>query len=70
MMVNKAAKIGWIGTGVMGKSMAGYLLKSGLSMDVFNRYVQEFGHILNDPYSVNQQIGPSCLLLSSRRFGN
>ena len=53
MMVDKAAKIGWIGTGVMGKSMAGYLLKSGLSMDVFYRYVQEFGHILNDPYSVN-----------------
>ena len=36
-MVDKAVKIGWIGTGVMGKSMAGYLLKSGLSMNVFNR---------------------------------
>ena len=33
----------------MGKSMAEYLLKSGLSVDVFNKYVQELGHTLNDP---------------------
>jgi 3-hydroxyisobutyrate dehydrogenase len=37
MLVDKAAKIGWIGTGVMGKSQAGYLLKNGLSVSVFNR---------------------------------
>jgi 3-hydroxyisobutyrate dehydrogenase len=30
-------KIGWIGTGVMGKSMCKHLLKSGYNLSVFNR---------------------------------
>lgn len=30
-------KIGWIGTGVMGKSMAGHLLAAGHELTVFNR---------------------------------
>ena len=30
-------KIGWIGTGIMGKSMAGHLIKSGHELMVFNR---------------------------------
>ena len=30
-------KIGWIGTGVMGKAMAGHLMKKGHSMMVYNR---------------------------------
>jgi 3-hydroxyisobutyrate dehydrogenase len=30
-------KIGWIGTGVMGRSMCGHLLKSGYQATVFNR---------------------------------
>ena len=30
-------KIGWIGTGVMGKSMAGHLIKQGHQLLVFNR---------------------------------
>jgi len=33
----KAIKIGWIGTGVMGKSMVGHLMNSGYSLSVFNR---------------------------------
>ena len=33
----KALKIGWIGTGVMGKSMAGHLMKHGYTLEVFNR---------------------------------
>lgn len=37
-MINKAtAKIGWIGTGVMGKSMAGHLIKNGYQLSVYNR---------------------------------
>jgi len=37
-MVDKAAKIGWIGTGIMGKNMAGYLQKAGYGhLSVFNR---------------------------------
>jgi 3-hydroxyisobutyrate dehydrogenase len=36
--MDRAIKIGWIGTGVMGKSMAGHLLhKGGYSLSVFNR---------------------------------
>ena len=31
------SKIGWIGTGVMGKSMAGHLMSKGHSLMVFNR---------------------------------
>ena len=30
-------KIGWIGTGIMGRSMAGHLIKAGYSLSVFNR---------------------------------
>lgn len=30
-------RLGWIGTGVMGKSMAGHLMDRGFSMTVFNR---------------------------------
>lgn len=29
--------IGWIGTGVMGKSMCGHLLKAGYPLNVYNR---------------------------------
>ena len=36
-MIPKSAKIGWIGTGVMGKSMAGHLLAKGYPLQVFNR---------------------------------
>lgn len=32
-----SCKIGWIGTGVMGKSMAGHLIKKGHTLMVFNR---------------------------------
>jgi 3-hydroxyisobutyrate dehydrogenase len=28
----KALKVGWIGTGVMGKSMAGHLMKNGYTL--------------------------------------
>ncbi|MES2790221.1 MAG: NAD(P)-binding domain-containing protein, partial [Planctomycetota bacterium] len=30
-------RIGWIGTGVMGASMVGHLLKAGFSATVYNR---------------------------------
>jgi len=33
----KSIRIGWIGTGVMGQSMAGHLLDAGYSLVVFNR---------------------------------
>lgn len=30
-------KLGWIGTGVMGKSMCGHLMKAGFAMTIYNR---------------------------------
>lgn len=36
-MIPKTAKIGWIGTGVMGKSMANHLISKGFNLSVFNR---------------------------------
>lgn len=30
-------KIGWIGTGVMGRPMAGHLIKQGYNLQVYNR---------------------------------
>jgi len=35
--LSKETKIGWIGTGVMGSSMAGHLLDHGYSLTVYNR---------------------------------
>ena len=37
-MVEKAlVKVGWIGTGVMGKSMVGHLMSHGYQLSVYNR---------------------------------
>jgi 3-hydroxyisobutyrate dehydrogenase-like beta-hydroxyacid dehydrogenase len=36
-VASKVLKIGWIGTGVMGKSMVGHLMRHGYSLSVFNR---------------------------------
>jgi len=45
MTLNQATpgqtRIGWIGTGVMGASMCGHLLKAGFSATVFNRTRQK-----------------------------
>ncbi len=35
--MNNNQKIGWIGTGVMGISMAGHLIKNGYSLFIYNR---------------------------------
>ena len=39
-------KIGWIGTGVMGRSMAGHLLKSGCPVSVFTRTREKAADLL------------------------
>lgn len=37
-MVEKAAlRVGWIGTGVMGKSMAGHLMTHGYQLAIYTR---------------------------------
>ncbi len=37
MITPQSTRIGWIGTGVMGRSMCGHLLKAGYQVTVFNR---------------------------------
>lgn len=41
-----ATKIGWIGTGVMGASMVGHLMKAGFSATVYNRSKQKSNLLL------------------------
>lgn len=41
MTLNTQTRIGWIGTGVMGKAMAGHLLAAGYPMTVYNRSVEK-----------------------------
>jgi 3-hydroxyisobutyrate dehydrogenase len=47
-MVEKAVRVGWIGTGVMGKSMAGHLMKKGYSMSVFNRTASKADELVSN----------------------
>lgn len=35
--MDKAIKVGWIGTGVMGKSMVGHLMTNGYNMSIYTR---------------------------------
>ncbi|MDR2762295.1 MAG: NAD(P)-dependent oxidoreductase [Planctomycetaceae bacterium] len=37
MQITKSTRIGWIGTGIMGRSMAGHILRGGYSLFVYNR---------------------------------
>lgn len=39
-------KLGWIGTGVMGKSMAGHLMNAGFSMSVYSRTRDKAGELI------------------------
>lgn len=36
-MVDKVVKVGWIGTGVMGKSMCGHLMTNGYQLAIYTR---------------------------------
>jgi 3-hydroxyisobutyrate dehydrogenase len=40
-------KIGWIGTGVMGRSMCGHLLKAGFQATIFNRTKEKAAELLD-----------------------
>jgi 3-hydroxyisobutyrate dehydrogenase len=40
-------KIGWIGTGVMGKSMCKHLIKNGYNLSVFNRTEQKASELID-----------------------
>ena len=44
----ESKKIGWIGTGVMGKSMAGHLMKQGHTLLVYNRTKEKTDELVAD----------------------
>ncbi len=46
-MEEKIPKIGWIGTGVMGKYMAGHLLNKGYSLSIYTRTKGKAHDLLN-----------------------
>ncbi len=39
-------RIGWIGTGVMGRSMCGHLIEAGYKATIFNRTVEKAGDLI------------------------
>lgn len=43
----KKQKVGWIGTGVMGRSMCGHLLRAGYPLRVFTRSREKAGELLS-----------------------
>ncbi|KAK9275764.1 hypothetical protein L1049_023033 [Liquidambar formosana] len=55
-------RVGWIGTGVMGRSMCGHLLKAGYTLTIFNRTLSKAqplvdmgAHLANSPLAVASQ---------------
>jgi 3-hydroxyisobutyrate dehydrogenase len=45
--MDKAIKVGWIGTGVMGKSMAGHLINKGYQLSIYTRTKAKAEDLLN-----------------------
>ena len=55
-------EIGWIGTGVMGKSMCKHLLKAGYSLSIFNRTKSKTDELISSgaKYASPQEIAQKC----------
>jgi len=47
-MEKAAIKIGWIGTGVMGKSMCGHLMKKGYKLQIYTRTASKAQDLINE----------------------
>jgi 3-hydroxyisobutyrate dehydrogenase len=57
-----AKKIGWMGTGVMGKSMCKHLLNAGYDLTVYNRTISKTEELVSLGAKVSdiKSIGESC----------
>ncbi len=44
--MNQLERVGWIGTGVMGASMCGHILKAGFPVRVYNRTKEKAAHLI------------------------
>lgn len=66
---NSNIKVGWIGTGVMGKSMCKHLLKNGYDLYVYNRTLSkcddlvQLGAKLSNPKAIAETCGYVFLML-------
>ena len=60
--MQNAMKIGWIGTGVMGKSMCRHLLNAGYQLSVYNRTASKCDDLLNmgAKFADVKTIGETC----------
>lgn len=67
--MNSIKKIGWIGTGVMGKSMVKHLIKSGHELFIYNRTesktqeLVELGATFSDPKTIAETCNYVFLML-------
>ena len=43
----ETTRVGWIGTGVMGRSMCSHLLKAGYKTSVFNRSAEKLNDLVH-----------------------
>lgn len=63
-MENKESnfKIGWIGTGIMGKPLAGHLISNGHKISVFNRTKSKTDELVEKgaAYATPQEIAQTC----------
>ncbi len=70
-LIDQTHKIGWIGTGIMGRSMAGHLLKSDFKVMVYNRTKEkalpllELGaELAESPYLLAEKVDVVCTMVS------
>lgn len=55
-------KVGWVGTGVMGKSMCRHLMKAGYKLFIYNRTKEKTEELVKEGaiYSSLENIGKEC----------
>lgn len=65
MEESSTKKIGWIGTGVMGKSMCKHLIKAGYELLVYNRTASKTDELveLGAKFCEPKEIGESCKIV-------
>lgn len=68
-ILSKSIKIGWIGTGVMGKSMCGHLMKNGYQLSIYTRTKSKAEELIQngatfmDPISLAKEVDLLFLML-------
>jgi len=63
--MEKMLKIGWIGTGVMGKSMCRHLMKNGHKLKIFNRTKSKTEELVSEgcEYKEPLEIAKECEII-------